>query len=147
MLMSLLPVRRYTSMYLPFILYIFEIVIYLVHAYVSRKRFSSISYGNSALCRSQWPSGLRHEISSPAQTLGSWVWIPLEGWMFVYVYSVFMLFCVGSGLATGWSPVQGIVPTVFKTHDFRIKSEWEQARVPNSTRKKKEKKKGAMCIL
>jgi hypothetical protein len=49
------------------------------------------------LCRSQWPRGLRHELSSPAQTLGSWIRIPLETWLSVCVYSV----CLGSGLATG----------------------------------------------
>jgi hypothetical protein len=51
---------------------------------------------------SLWPHSLRHELSSPAQTLGSWVRIPLEALMSVFVYSVFMLFCsAGSGLATG----------------------------------------------
>jgi hypothetical protein len=44
--------------------------------------------------RSQWPCGLGHEMSSPARTLGSWVWIPLETWMFVCVYSVFVSSCV-----------------------------------------------------
>jgi hypothetical protein len=53
-------------------------------------------------------------MSSPAWTLGSWVRIPLEAWMFVCVYSVFVLSCVGSGLAMGWSLVQGVLPTVFK---------------------------------
>jgi hypothetical protein len=48
--------------------------------------------------RSQWPRSVRHEMSPPAQTLGSWVRIPLEAWMSVCVYSVFVL---GSGLATG----------------------------------------------
>jgi hypothetical protein len=43
---------------------------------------------------SQWLHGLRHELSSPAQTLGSCVRIPLEAWMFVCVYSVFLLSCV-----------------------------------------------------
>jgi hypothetical protein len=51
-------------------------------------------------CRSQWPRCLRHELYSPARTLGSWVPIPLEAWMFLYIYSVFVLSCVGSGLAT-----------------------------------------------
>jgi hypothetical protein len=36
------------------------------------------------------PRGLRHELSSPARTLGSWVRIPLKSWMFVCVYSVFV---------------------------------------------------------
>jgi hypothetical protein len=31
--------------------------------------------------RSQWPGRLTHELSSVAQTLGSWVRIPLEAWM------------------------------------------------------------------
>jgi hypothetical protein len=44
--------------------------------------------------RSRWSRGLRHEPSSPAQTLGSWVPIPLNAWMSVSVYSVFVLFCV-----------------------------------------------------
>jgi hypothetical protein len=39
--------------------------------------------------RSQWSRGLRHKLSSPARTLGSWVRIQLKAWMFVCVYSVF----------------------------------------------------------
>jgi hypothetical protein len=45
-------------------------------------------------CRSQWPRRLRHELFSSAETLQSWVRIPLEAWMSVCVYSVFLLFCV-----------------------------------------------------
>jgi hypothetical protein len=63
-------------------------------------------------CRSQWPRGLRHEKSSLARTLGSWVQTPHKAWMFVCVYSMFVLSCVGSGLTMGWSPVQGVLPTV-----------------------------------
>jgi hypothetical protein len=37
---------------------------------------------------------MRHELSSPARTLGSWVRIPLEARMSVCIYSVFALFCV-----------------------------------------------------
>jgi hypothetical protein len=44
--------------------------------------------------RSQWPLGLRHEPSPPAQTLRSLVRIPHEAWTSVCVYSVFMLSCV-----------------------------------------------------
>jgi hypothetical protein len=39
--------------------------------------------------RSQWPRGVRHELSSPRRTLGSSVRIPLEAWMSVCVYSVY----------------------------------------------------------
>jgi hypothetical protein len=42
----------------------------------------------------QWLRSLRHKLSSSAETLGSWVRIPLEAWMSVYVYSVFVLSCV-----------------------------------------------------
>jgi hypothetical protein len=45
-------------------------------------------------CLSEWPRGLRHESSSPTRTLGSWVRIPLEAWMSLCVYSVFISFCV-----------------------------------------------------
>jgi hypothetical protein len=38
---------------------------------------------------------------------------PARG-MDVCVYSVFVLSCVSSGLATGWSPAQGVLPTVYK---------------------------------
>jgi hypothetical protein len=58
-----------------------------------------LSYGTA------WPRGLRHELSSLVR-------IPLDAWIFVYVYSVFVLSCVGSSLATGWSPFQGDLPTV-----------------------------------
>jgi hypothetical protein len=44
--------------------------------------------------RSQWPRGLGHKLPSPARTLGSWVQIPLEAFMSVCVYSVFVLSCV-----------------------------------------------------
>jgi hypothetical protein len=64
------------------------------------------------LCQSRWPRGLRHELSSLIRTLGSLFRMPLEAWMSVCVYSVVL--CVGSGLATGWSPILGILPTVYR---------------------------------
>jgi hypothetical protein len=51
-------------------------------------------------CRSQWPRGLRLELSSSAPTLRSWIQIPLEAWMFVCIYSDCFVLCVGSGLTT-----------------------------------------------
>jgi hypothetical protein len=62
--------------------------------------------------RSQWPRSLRHEMSSPTRTLGSWVRNPLKAWMSVCVCSPFVLSCVGTGLPSGWCPVQGCLPTV-----------------------------------
>jgi hypothetical protein len=52
----------------------------------------------------QWPRGLRHELSSFAWILGSWVRIPQESWMYVRVSFVFVLSCVGNGVATGLIP-------------------------------------------
>jgi hypothetical protein len=57
------------------------------------------------------------------------------------VYSAFVLSSVGSGLATDSSPGQGVLPTVYKINNFRINSEWEQAREPNPSRHKKKKMK------
>jgi hypothetical protein len=59
--------------------------------------------------RPQCPRGLRHELYSPARTLGSWVRIPCLSTFILYVLS-----CAGSGLLTGWSPVQGDLPSVCK---------------------------------
>jgi hypothetical protein len=78
------------------------------------------------LCRSQWPRGLRHEMSSPAWTLGSWVRIPLEAWMFAFIQ--FVLSCVGSGLATGRSLVQGVLPTVYMCKIMESHKEEAKAR-------------------
>jgi hypothetical protein len=36
-------------------------------------------------CRSYWPRGLRYELFSPSQTLGSWIRISLEVWMFAFI--------------------------------------------------------------
>jgi hypothetical protein len=49
-------------------------------------------------------------LASPARTLGSWVRMPRKAWMSVSVYSMFML----RPFATGWSPVQGVLPAVYK---------------------------------
>jgi hypothetical protein len=40
--------------------------------------------------------------------------------MFVYVYSVFVLSCVGSILATGWSLVQVVLPSVYKIKKLKL---------------------------
>jgi hypothetical protein len=71
----------------------------------------SIQYTSSW---SQWPRGIRHELPSPARTLGSCVRIPLKAWMSVcaFYFCVCVALCVGSGLATGWSLIQGVIPSV-----------------------------------
>jgi hypothetical protein len=62
------------------------------------------------LSRSQRPRGLKHELSSPDQTLGSWVRIPLKSMdVCVCLFCVCAVVCAGSGLATSLSPVQGVL--------------------------------------
>jgi hypothetical protein len=43
--------------------------------------------------RSQWPRGLRHELSSLARKLGSWVRIPHKAWMSVLFAFILCLWC------------------------------------------------------
>jgi hypothetical protein len=51
----------------------------------------------------------------------------------------FVLSCVDLGM--GLSPVQGVLPTVYKIYMFsKVNSESEQARGPNTQRLKKERK-------
>jgi hypothetical protein len=58
--------------------------------------------GIPVLGGSQWPRGLRHELSSLAGTLGSWVRLPLKVWMFALcAFILCVVLCVGRGLATG----------------------------------------------
>jgi hypothetical protein len=45
--------------------------------------------------------------------------IPVEAKMSVCVYSVLVLFFVGSGLAVGCSPIQGVLPTVYKSKKLK----------------------------
>jgi hypothetical protein len=60
------------------------------------------------------PNGLRHSLSSLARQPGMWVRIPLRAWMFnvCVCMCVFLCLCTARGLATSWSPAQGVLPTV-----------------------------------
>jgi hypothetical protein len=56
------------------------------------------------LSRSQYPRGLRYELSSLARTLGLWIRIPLRAWMFgvcMRLFYVCVVLCLARGLATG----------------------------------------------
>jgi hypothetical protein len=57
--------------------------------------------------RSQWQRGLRHELSS---SVGSNPTRSMD--VCVRLFCVCVLLCVRSGLATGWSPVEGVLPSV-----------------------------------
>jgi hypothetical protein len=73
-----------------------------------------LCFTNANQRRSHWPRGQRHAWSSLARTLGSWIRIALKAYMSVCVNYVFVLSCVRIGPPTGWSPVQGVLPTISK---------------------------------
>jgi hypothetical protein len=70
------------------------------------------------LFRSQWPRGLRHEQPSPIRTLESCVRIQFEAYLSAFI--LFVLLCIGSGLAAGWSPVQGVPSAVYRIKKLKI---------------------------
>jgi hypothetical protein len=74
------------------------------------------------MCRSQWPRSLGHELSSPARTLASWVRIPLEAWMSMCVYSVFVLYRVCRK-----RPCDGLIPRPRSPTDCEKDQETEKA--------------------
>jgi hypothetical protein len=77
---------------------------------------------SEVFCRSQWPRSLRHELSSSVRTLGSWVRMQLKAWVSAFI--LFVLSCVCSGLATGWSSVQGVIPTVYRVKKLKRNKEF-----------------------
>jgi hypothetical protein len=48
-----------------------------------------------------------------------------------HFFCVCVVLCVGRSLATGWSPVQGVLPTVHKIHSSQISSDGKQTKGPN----------------
>jgi hypothetical protein len=74
-------------------------------------RFSPTNYYSTIADHSGRAPWLSHEKSSPTRTLGSRVRIPLKAWMSV----------LDIGFATGWSPVQGVLPNKIK------KLNWNEA--------------------
>jgi hypothetical protein len=92
---------------------------------------------NIYLSRSQWPRGLRHELFSIALRLGFWVRIPFQAWMSLCVYSVFVL---GSGLATGWSPIQWVLPTVLGLRNWSETKRVTDVLCSNGSKREKREK-------
>jgi hypothetical protein len=65
---------------------------------------SAVVLRGSHICHSQWPRGLRHELSSPAQTLGSWVRIHLRhGCLCAFILCLCCPVC-------RWRPWDGLIP-------------------------------------
>jgi hypothetical protein len=50
-----------------------------------------------------------------------------HGYLCVCLFCVCAVLCLGRGLATGWSPVQGLLPTVYRIKELKktAKREWE----------------------
>jgi hypothetical protein len=58
-----------------------------------------------------------------------WVRMPLTAWIFVFVF--LLLSCVRRGLASGWSPVQGVLTNVKMITNFGSNPEMGQVTRPN----------------
>jgi hypothetical protein len=67
----------------------------------------------------------RHVLSSLARKPGSWVRIPHKAWMFGVCMSLICIWvlCLGTGLATSWSPVQGVLPPVMWSRNWKIRGQ------------------------
>jgi hypothetical protein len=72
-------------------------------------------------------------MTSTSQILGSWVRIPLDAWMADGFFCVRVVLCRQRS-CDGLIPLQGFLRTIYKIENFRINSEWEQAREPNPSR-------------
>jgi hypothetical protein len=84
--------------------------------------FKSFTIHHSSYVRHciTWDAGLRHELFSLSWMVGSWVRISFKSMgVCVWVYSVCVVLCVGSGLETGWSPVQGVLPCKKRLRNWR----------------------------
>jgi hypothetical protein len=83
-------------------------------------------------------AALRHGLSSSARTLGSRVRI-LLGHGCVSAFFCVVLSRVDSGLASGWSPVKGVLPNVHRfLNSEKLNSESEQAMSTDPWRRRQE---------
>jgi hypothetical protein len=73
-----------------------------------------------SLCRSQWPRCLRRQLCSLARLMESWIRIPLKIWMPVLcAFILCVVLCVGRGLTTGWSSVQGVLLNMYRIQKLK----------------------------
>jgi hypothetical protein len=64
--------------------------------------------------QSQWPRVLRHEVFAPSNTGFVGLNPTRDMDVCVRLFSVYVVLCIGRGLATGSSPVQGVIPTLYR---------------------------------
>jgi hypothetical protein len=77
--------------------------------------------------------GVRHELSSLARILGSWVQIPLNAWMSVFI----LCLCQVAALRTGGSPAQGVLPNVLDQETEVKRSVSRMPYAPSGTNRNK----------
>jgi hypothetical protein len=99
-----------------------------VDGYIRPRIFGESFVVESRRVRSAACGGsIRHELPSLARTPGPWVRIPLRAWMFCEC--VFLCLSTGRGLATSWSPVQGVLPTLLDlVTEVNRKVSWRRPR-------------------
>jgi hypothetical protein len=96
-----------------------------IHRCENAKSFKDVNY-NVARKGSKYdrsgPAVYCIKCLRPLKILGQWFRIPLEIWKSVCFFFLFVLLlpCVGSGLEMGSSLVQGVLPSVHTTDNFRI---------------------------
>jgi hypothetical protein len=98
--------------------------------------------------RSQYACGLRFEMLSLVQTLGFWVRVSLQ--TLIYALSFCFMFVwpsEGSSRLAVWPSSQGVLPTAYNAHNFRLIKNWNR---PNCLihlqEEKKNKHKHVTCI-
>jgi hypothetical protein len=67
---------------------------FFIRSLLKNRTVSILSIHVSIFCRSQWPRGLRHELSSLARKPGSWIRIPLKACMSVWVLFYVCVACM-----------------------------------------------------
>jgi hypothetical protein len=95
----------------------------ILHISIKLDMKAALTKSISVWDRSRWPRGLRHELSSVAWTLGSWVRILLKAWMSVCAFILCLCWPV-----CRYRPCDGLItrprsPTVCVKKDYGTEKE------------------------
>jgi hypothetical protein len=108
--------------------------------------YKSVIYGDHQYyCRSQWQRDLRHEVSSPSETLRVVGTNPT--WGTCLCFSMFVFSCVGNGLEMDWSPVQGVLLTAYKSKKLRETKRFTDALCSRRSKSKSERIKNSVALV
>jgi hypothetical protein len=83
---------------------------------------TGFGFDDSIYCQWQWPRGLRHGLRSLERWNRGFESHSRHGWLYVLLFCACIVLCIGSGLTTGWSPLLGVLPTVYK-NDYETEEE------------------------